>query len=434
VTPEASASPRPGGAMQLMFDPTFGGLFWAKILSVVGVWIHCIVAAVVVFDETGSALMVGLVGVVQFGPQLVLSPISGKWADTGNPARQIQLGRLLCTIGSASIALCLIALPDLSSLGTAFVVLAGSSLVGIGFVVGGPAMQSIVPSLIRPGELPTAMALNSVPMTLGRMAGPVVGAYLTAQVSAASSFFASAGLSFVFVVYIALATLPKPPRHRAGTDYRVRAALRYVRNDRQLALALLAVATVGFASDPSITLAPSMASELRGGTHLVGWLTAAFGGGAALGLATLALTRGRVSSTRASTAGLCGLAVGSAALALGQTGAVALVGFGLAGLGFGWAMAALSTVIQEHAPDELRGRIMALWMVGFVGSRPAAAAILGGAADHWSTQVAFAIAAALTSVVAVLWLTGIRRNTHARPQVADWTSGDERSLSANRSA
>jgi MFS family permease len=409
MTSETTAPPRPRGALQLMFDPTFGGLFWAKILSVIGVWMHCIVAAVVVFDETGSALMVGLVGVVQFGPQLFLSPLSGKWADKGNPARQIQLGRLLCTTGSVSIALCLIALPDLSSLGTTIVVLAGSSLVGIGFVVGGPAMQSIVPSLIRPGELPTAMALNSVPMTLGRMAGPIVGAYLTAEVSAAAAFLISAALSFVFVVFIAFATLPKPPTHRAGTDYRVRTALRYVRKDRQLLLALLAVAAVGFASDPSITLAPSMAAELGGGTHLVGWLTAAFGGGAAIGLATLAIARGRVSSVLASTAGLCGMTLGSAALALAQTAPVALLGFGLAGLGFGWAMTGLSTVIQEHAPDELRGRIMALWMVGFVGSRPAAAAILGGAADHWSTQIAFAIAAVLTSAVAVLWFAGVRR-------------------------
>lgn len=414
MTTETAAPPLPRGALKLVFDPTFGGLFWAKILSVIGVWIHCIVAAVVVFDETGSALMVGLVGVVQFGPQLVLSPLSGKWADRGDPARQIQLGRLLCTIGSISIGLCLIALPHLSDLETAFVVLAGSSLVGIGFVVGGPAMQSIVPTLIRPGELPTAMALNSVPMTLGRMAGPVVGAYLTAQVSAAAAFFASAALSFVFVAYIALAKLPKPPKRLAGADYRIRTALRYVSNDRQLALALLAVATVGFASDPSITLVPAMAAELGAGTHLVGWLTAAFGAGAAVGLATLALARGRVSSARASTAGLLGLTVGSAALALGQTAAVALIGFGLAGLGFGWAMAALSTVIQEHAPDELRGRIMALWMVGFVGSRPLAAAVLGGAADHWSTQISFAIAAALTLTVTVLWIVGIRRTAAAK--------------------
>ena len=58
-----------------------------------------------------------------------------------------------------------------------------------------------------------------------------------------------------------------------------------------------------------------------------------------------------------------------------------MAGFALAGLGFGWAMTGLSTVVQERAPEELRGRIMALWLVGFVGSRPIAAALLGGTAD-----------------------------------------------------
>lgn len=410
---DAPAVSHPRGAVRLMFDPTFGGLFWVKILSVIGVWTHCIVAAVVVFDKTESALMVGLVGVVQFGPQL-LSPITGKWADVGNPARQIQLGRLLCALGSTSIALCLIAFPQLSDMGTAYVVLAGSTVVGFGFVVGGPAMQSIVPSLIRPGELPTAMALNSVPMTLGRIAGPIAGAYLTAQVSAAAAFLVSAALSATFVVFIAVAHLPAPLGRRAGTDYRVRAALLFVRRDRRLALALLAVATVGFASDPSITLAPAMAADLGGGTHLVGWLTAAFGGGAAVGLLTLALAGSRLSSVRASSAGLSALAIGCTTLSLGHTTASALVGFGLAGVGFGWAMAALSTVVQQHAPDELRGRIMALWMVGFVGSRPAAAAILGGAADRWSTQAAFAIAAALTFLMAATWLITARRGSGGR--------------------
>ncbi|MGB3230123.1 MAG: MFS transporter, partial [Mycobacterium sp.] len=80
----------------------------------------------------------------------------------------------------------------------------------------------------------------------------------------------------------------------------------------------------------------------------------------------------------------------------------AMAGFALAGLGFGWAMTGLSTVVQERAPEELRGRIMALWLVGFLGSRPIAAALLGGTADVVSVQAAFAVAAALTLAV-TLW-------------------------------
>jgi MFS family permease len=99
---------------------------------------------------------------------------------------------------------------------------------------------------------------------------------------------------------------------------------------------------------------------------------------------------------------MTGLAAGCLLPALGTVPALAFVGFAVAGLGFGWAMTGLSTVVQERAPEELRGRIMALWLVGFVGSRPIAAALLGGTADLVSVQAAFAVAAALSLVVA-LW-------------------------------
>ncbi len=393
---------RPRGALGLMFDPVFGALFWGKMFSVVAVWTHSIIAAVVMYEATGSALMVGLVGVAQFGPQLILSPISGKWADTGNPGRQILLGRVLCIAGSGSVAAWMLIEPGLQGLSAAVPVLIGSTLVGFGFVVGGPAMQSIVPDLIRAGELSTAMALNSIPMTIGRVLGPAAGAYLAAHFGAVTGFAFSAAMHLVFAVLLVVVRLPAPPERASDTDFRVRTALRYVWRDRPLLLALVAVTTVGVAADPSITLAPSLADALGGGTRMVGALSAIFGIGAGLGMAALALMRGRMASARVSCIGLTGLGLGCAALAGSVVPAVAIGGFALAGLGFGWALTGLSTVVQERAPQELRGRIMALWLVGFLGSRPIAAALLGGTADLVNVQVAFAVAAALTLVVAAL--------------------------------
>jgi len=402
MTAEATAPPRPRSAFQLMFDPVFGALFWGKMFAVVAVWTHGIVAAIVMYDATHSALMVGMVGVVQFGPQLILSPISGKWADNGNQARQILLGRVLCVAGSGFAAVWLFADSDLKGTAIAIPVLIGSLLVGFGFVVGGPAMQSIVPNLIRDGELSTAMALNSMPNTVGRIVGPATGAYLAAHLGSASAFAVSAALHLVFAIFLLVVTFPSPSERRAGTDFRVRTAIRYVWRDRPLLLALVAVTTVGIASDPSITLTPSMADELGGGTHLVGLLSASFGVGAGVGMAALAIMGGRMASARVSSIGMLGLAAGCGVLTIATAPALALTGFTLSGLGFGWGMTGLSTVVQERAPEELRGRIMALWLVGFVGSRPIAAALLAGTADLISLHAAFAAAAALTAVVA-LW-------------------------------
>ncbi len=397
TTPTSRSQPR--GALGLMFDPVFGALFWGKMFSVVAVWTHGIVAAIVMFDATHSALMVGLVGVVQFGPQLIFSPTSGKWADTGDPARQILLGRVLCVAGSGFTAVWLIVDPAQDGMAIAVPVLIGTLLVGLGFVVGGPAMQSIVPNLIRDGELSTAMALNSIPMTLGRILGPATGAYVAAHFGSGVAFAVSAVLHLVFAFFLIAVRFPAPPTRLADADYRVRAALKYVWRDRPLLLALLAVTAVGFASDSSITLAPSMANELGGGAQLVGTLSAVFGIGAAIGMATLALMRGRMASANVSAIGLAGLGAGCAMLIVPPVTAVAMAGFALAGLGFGWAMTGLSTVVQERAPEELRGRIMALWLVGFLGSRPLAAALLGGTADAFDVQAAFAVAAVLCIVV-----------------------------------
>ncbi|OBG85157.1 MFS transporter [Mycobacterium sp. E136] len=402
MTAEATAPPQARGALGLIFDPVFGALFWGKIFSVVAVWTHGIVAAIVMFDATHSALMVGLVGVVQFAPQLILSPTSGKWADTGNPARQILLGRVLCVAGSGFTAVWLLAEPAQHDISSAVPVLLGTLLVGFGFVVGGPAMQSIVPNLIRDGELSTAMALNSFPMTIGRIVGPAAGAYIAAHTGAGAAFAVSAGLHLIFAFFLLAVRFPTPPTRHADTDYRVRVAIRYVWRDRPLFLALLAVTTVGLASDSSITLTPSLAHELGGGASLVGTLSAVFGVGAAVGMAALALLRGRIASQNVSAIGLAGLGLGCAVLAAAPAPAVAIAGFVLAGLGFGWAMTGLSTVVQERAPEPLRGRIMALWLVGFLGSRPIAAALLGGTADVFNVQAAFAVAMVFCATAA-LW-------------------------------
>ncbi|MCH9731825.1 MAG: MFS transporter [Actinomycetia bacterium] len=402
MTAETGTPRQSRGAFGLIVDPVFGALFWGKMFAVVAVWTHGIVAAIVMYEATRSAVMVGLVGVLQFAPQLILSPTSGKWADTGDPARQILLGRMMCVAGSGSAAAWLFIDPGIHGISTTMPILLGTALVGFGFVVGGPAMQSIVPNLIRDGELPTAMALNNIPMTIGRILGPAAGAYLAVSFGPATGFAISAGLHLIFAFFLVIVRFPSPPARQSGADYRVRAAFRYVWADRPLMLALVAVATVGFASDPSITLTPSVADQLGGGAQLVGTLSAVFGIGAAAGMTMLALMRGRMASASVSSIGLSALAAGCAVLAVPAGTGVAIAGFGLAGLGFGWAMTGLSTVVQERAPEELRGRIMALWLVGFLGSRPIAAMLLGGAADLLSVQTAFAVAAVLTLTV-TLW-------------------------------
>jgi MFS family permease len=398
VTTTSGTEPR--GALRLMIDPVFGGMFWGKLLATLGVFVHSIVAAVVVYEATGSALMVGLVTVAQFAPQLALSPLSGTWADRGHAARQIVVGRAMCLAGSGSIALWTWLAPEADGNAAAIPVLVASLVVGLGFVVGGPAMNSIVPSLIRPGELGTAMALNTAPSTVGRIAGPAAGAFVTAHFGAGWGFALAAATHLVFLVIMLVVRLPAPPRHPEGVDYSVRAALRHVWRDRPLLVLLLAIAAIGFGSEPSLTLAPALAAQLDGGTALVGELSASFGLGAGVGLVIISAVNRRIRPAVTSSTGLWLMVAGLAAVPVGTVAPVVLAAFAVAGFGFSWAMTGVSTLVQERVPDELRGRVMALWMVGFVGSRPLAAALVGVLADGVSVAAAFWATAAILVLAA----------------------------------
>ncbi len=408
ATTAATTSLPPRGTFGLIVDRQFGSIFWGKLLSGTGVWIHGIVAAIVVYAATGSALWVGLVSVAQFIPQLFLSPLSGKWADRGNLAFQLVLGRLLCLLGSGFIATWCWVQGDPQGYAGASAVLLGSFIVGLGFVVGGPAQQSIIPLLIRPGELGTAMGLNSLPMTLARVVGPAIGAAIAAQFAAAWAFAIAAGAHLIFAIMLVVAALPRGvERDAEDTDFSVRSALRHVWGDRTLFVLLMVVTAAGFASEPSMTLAPTFADALGGDSHLVGQLTGAFGLGAALGyLAYVGASRGRPQQS-VTQVGVGLMTFGTVGLAFAGHPAAALLLFGVVGSGFMIALTGATTLIQERVPPLLRGRVMALWFMGFVGSRPLAASLDGWLADAFSLTVALLVTAALLAIV-LIWFRPAR--------------------------
>lgn len=129
--PSPGDPPAVRGSYLLMFDPVFGPFFWGKVLSTFGIWIYNIVAVIVAFQITGSALVVGLVSAIQFAPQLLFAPLSGKMADRGNAALQIVLGRALIALGSGGLATW-IWLVGVEALPGAAPVLGSSLLVGLG--------------------------------------------------------------------------------------------------------------------------------------------------------------------------------------------------------------------------------------------------------------------------------------------------------------
>jgi MFS family permease len=392
---------RTRGSLGLLIDPTFGPFFFGKLLSTVGVWVHNIAAAIVVFQLTGSAAMVGAVSIAQFAPQLVLTPWSGAQADRGDRRRQLIMGRLITAGGSGGLVLVMQA-GELTGTRGALTVIAAAGVVGIGFAIGGPAMHALVPSLVPRAELPVAIAMNSVPFTLARAAGPALGALLVAGVGPAVAFGLAAAGNAGFAIALTLIDI-RQREALPARDPSVRGGLRHVRMDPALILLLLGAAAVGIGTDPVITLTPSIAAELGGGERLVGALASAFGVGAGVAFVTLTAIRNRVGLPRLGVGGLLQLAVGFGALALSTSAPAAIVALVVAGAGMTFALTSLTTQVQQRVPDDVRGRVMALWSIAFLGTRPLAAAINGTVADATSVSVALTLVAAM--LLAAAWAT-----------------------------
>jgi len=402
---------------QLLKDPVFGPFFTGKLLSTAGIWIHNIVAAILAWELSHSALVVGLVSVAQFGPQLVFAPLSGAMADRGDRRRQLVLGRLIAAFGSGGLGVW-IAVVGVDGLPGAWPVILAALVVGIGFVVGGPAMNALIPALVRRNELASAVALNAIPFTVARAGGPAIGALIAATAGPALAFGIAATTNLVFAAILLPLRVQSHAPGGGGSDRRVRAGVRYLREDRGISLLLLGVAAIGIGADPVITLTPSLAAGFDAGERLVGAFASSFGIGAGLAFTVLGRARRRLGLPRLATTGLILLASGIAVAGVAPLPALAIAGFVLGGMGMTAALTSLSTLLQERLPDDLRGRVMALWSVAFLGSRPIAAAVNGGIADATSPLVAFLVVASLVGTVAA-FVRPTRMAARPAPSAAD---------------
>ncbi|MFP4635633.1 MAG: MFS transporter [Nitriliruptoraceae bacterium] len=406
----------PRGSFRLLVDPVFGPFFVGKLLSTAGIWIHNIVAAILAYELSGSAFVVGLVSVLQFGPQLLFAPLSGSMADRGDRRRQVVLGRLIAMAGSGGLALW-IALVGVDGLPGPWPVIGTALVVGIGFVVGGPAMNALIPSLVRKDELATAIALNSVPFTLARATGPAIGALVAASFGAATAFGIAAASNLLFAVLLMNLRIRSRPATPEGRDTRVRAGIAYLGEDRAILLLLVGVAAIGVGADPVITLTPSLSAAFGEGSRFVGPFASSFGVGAGLAFAGLTPLRRRLGLPRLGVTGLVLLALGIASAGVSPTPTAAIAAFVVGGAGMTMALTSMSTQLQERVPDELRGRVMALWSVAFLGSRPLAAGLNGATADALSPTVAF-LGVAVLVAAAVVWSRPRRLAARPAPAMA----------------
>jgi MFS family permease len=414
--PDPADGPRPTRA--LLVDRTFGPWFWGNLASNTGNWLFNVTAAIVVFRLSGSAFFVGLVSVAQFVPLVVLSPVAGAWSDRVDRRRLVFGGQLIAALSATALAVATLRL-GAAGLPSAWPVILTALGVGIGGAIAAPALNSLVPYLVAERDLEDGIALTSLTFNVGRAIGPAGAGVLLATIGPVAAFTINAA-SFVPLLVALIVIRPRSVTTRPTRDRSVRAGLRYVRENRDILLLLAGIGATGFAADPTITLTPPLAAALGGDDTLVAVMVSAFGIAAAL----TSLIAGRLQRSSGNlVVARAGTLILAASLLLAATApfaGLAVAAFAATGLGFVLAINGFTTSLQRRLPDELRGRVMALWGVAFVGNRPIAAALHGGAADlvgvRWA--VGIAIGVALLGAVAATRVSRFDATATERPDPA----------------
>jgi MFS family permease len=396
--------------------------FIAQLISVSGTWMQSIAQAWLVLHLTGSGVDLGIVTGLQFLPVLLFGPFGGLVADRLDKrkllfATQTAGGLLALTLGILTVT-------HVVQLWQVYV-LAGS--LGAVNLFDNPARQTFVMEMVGREDLPNAVSLNSVVMNASRVVGPAIGGLVIVLFGLGICFFVNA-VSYVAVL-IGLAMMRVADLHRTPPVERargqVRDGLRYVWRTPPLRNTLIAMAVIGiFAYNFSVTLALLAKVTFHGGAGTYALLTSCMGVGAIIGglfAAHRAKPTPRLLHTLALVFGvlLCGVAFAPSLVVV----SVVIVIMGAASIGF---IATANATLQLQAEPAMRGRVMSLYAMAFLGSTPIGAPLVGAIAQWSNPRIAIAVGGVATVLAAgvLSWRQGTvgagkRRPTEAAARAAE---------------
>ncbi len=381
--------------------------FIGQVVSVSGTWMQTVSQAyLILFLLHGTGVDVAIATSLQFLPLLLLGPFGGLIADRLDKRKVLYATQ--GTAGVLALVLGVLAATHSVALWEVYVLAAGLGFVNL---FDNPARQTFVSEMVGMELLPNAVSLNSVLMNSARVIGPAIGGVLIITVGVTACFFLNAASYAAVIVALAMMRASELIRRPGVVRARgqVREGLRYVWATPDLKLPLISMAVVGvFAFNFTVTLALLAKFTFHGGAGLFSWFMVAMGAGAVLGgLATAFRSR---PSTRL--LAFIGVAFGGTILAVAlaptQVWALALlVPMGAASISF---VATNNATLQLRADPTMRGRVMSLNAIAFLGSTPIGAPLLGYISDVTNPRVALVLGGAATLVASIpLFVLGARQ-------------------------
>jgi MFS family permease len=383
-------------------------LFWmGQSVSSVGSWMQSVGLSWLVLELTGSPFRLGLVSALQFGPLLLFSAVAGVVVDR-TPKRRLVLATQTALMVPALVLAVLV--------WTGWVrywhVAALAGAIGLVNALDMPSRQTFLVEMVGREDLLNAIALNSASFNAARVVGPALGGLLIARYGTAVAFLLNA-LSFLAVLLtLAAVRAGSEPRPRRGTTIREELAdgIRYATRTPLVALILgLVFAVSTFAMNHGV-LVPVFAREvLHEGVRVFGLLMAALGAGAVVGavvVATLGYARPPLATVVVP--GI-GVAIGIMSLAFVRHLALATVVLFVVGALQIVFQNGCNTIVQVTVPDELRGRVMGVYMMVFAGATPLGASLIGSVAEGAGVPAACLLGGGLALLGLIVQLARWRR-------------------------
>jgi MFS family permease len=391
-----------GTAQAALRHRNFRIVYFGTFASNIGTWMQTVTLGAFALKLSGSPSFVGLIFFAQLGPLLFLSTTGGLLADILDRRRLLVTSQIVMMAFSFALA-ALALLDDPPKAGLVALVFG----LGIANAIGAPGLSAILPTLVPREDLAGAIALQSVQMNLSRVIGPAIGGVLYATFDAAPVFAINA-FTYVFAI-IGLLWATYPRHANANVEERglrrLLSGVTIVRRDPLLSQLLVTLFTFSFFALAFVGLMPVIAEEnlaIDAKSTSYGILYACFGLGAALGAITVGTVFAHRSKVKLIRPGFVAFAVVLALFAILREAAWAYPVSALLGYAYFVVITSLSTVLQEHLEDSQRGRVMALWIMGFGGTVPLGV-LVAGWAENFVSITTVVLVGSVWAIVLAVW-------------------------------
>ncbi|HTC48809.1 MAG TPA: MFS transporter [Candidatus Aquilonibacter sp.] len=373
--------------------------FSGQLISLIGTWMQSVAQSWLVYRLTGSALLLGSVGFASQIPVFLFSPLGGIAADRLNRRHVV----IATQIASLVLAFILAALTLLHKV-QVWHVFVLAALLGVVNAFDIPGRQSFLVDMVGKEDLMNAIALNSSMFNGARVIGPAIAGILVAKIGEGWCFFAN-GVSYIAVIIgLLMMRVHSPARVSIGSPVEhMMEGFRFVNRTAPIRALLLLLGLVSLVGMPYVVLMPIFADKiLHGGAKGLGILMGATGVGALSGALTLAFRQGVKGLGRWVAWCCAGFGASLVVFSISHRFWVSVILLLPVGYTMMLQMACSNTLIQVMVPDALRGRVMAVYSMMFMGMAPIGALLGGALADHFGAQVTVAIGG-VASIAGAAW-------------------------------